>query len=48
MDEQKNCRVEIAQDRVEMINNDEDLLKKVITGNELRVYSCNLKTKHRS
>ncbi len=34
-DEQKNCRVEIAQDNLEMINKDENLLKKVIMATNL-------------
>ncbi len=37
--EQKNCLIEIAQYNLEVINNDENLLKKVITGDELWVYS---------
>ncbi len=31
-DEQGNCRVEITKDNLEMINNDENLLLKVIIG----------------
>ncbi len=41
--EQKNQCREITQD-----NSDKNLLKKVITGDELRVSSYDLKTKHQS
>ncbi len=43
VDDQKTRRVEIARDNSEMINNDEDLLKKVITGD-----SYDPETKHQS
>lgn len=37
-EDQKNSRVEIAEDILEFINKDPELLKRVITGNETWVY----------
>ncbi|XP_018373096.1 PREDICTED: putative uncharacterized protein FLJ37770 [Trachymyrmex cornetzi] len=40
--EQKKLRLEIAQDNLEMVNNDDTVLKKVITGDESWVYGYEL------
>ena len=36
--EQKNFRFEIIQDNLKIVNNDENILKKIITGDESWVY----------
>lgn len=46
--EQKNLRLEIARDNLEMVNNDENLLKKIITGDESWVYGYDPETKRQS
>jgi len=46
--EQKNLRFEIAQDNLEMISNDKNVLKKIITGDESWVYGYDPKTKRQS
>ena len=33
-EEQKNLRLEIAEDNLELMNNDENLIKKIVTGDE--------------
>ena len=43
--EQKKLRSEIAQDSLEMVNNDDTVLKKVITGDETWVYGYDPETK---
>ena len=43
--EQKKLRLEIAQDNLEMVNNDDTVLKKVITGDESWVYGYGPETK---
>ncbi|XP_025193608.1 protein GVQW3-like [Melanaphis sacchari] len=47
-EQQKSLRLEIAQDNLEMINSDENFLKKVITGDELWVYGYDPETKQQS
>ncbi|GFX85027.1 protein GVQW3 [Trichonephila clavipes] len=47
-DQQKNLRLEIAQDNLEMINSDENFLKKIITGEETWVYGYDPETKQQS
>ncbi|GFX97186.1 histone-lysine N-methyltransferase SETMAR [Trichonephila clavipes] len=47
-DQQKNLRLEIAQDNLEMINSDENFLKKIITGDETWVYGYDPETKQQS
>lgn len=47
-EQQKNLRLEIAQDNLESINSDENLLKKVITGDESWVYGYDPETKQQS
>ncbi|GFV08513.1 histone-lysine n-methyltransferase setmar-like protein [Trichonephila clavipes] len=47
-DQQKNIRIEIAQDNLEMINSDENFLKKIITGDETWVYGYDSETKQQS
>ena len=42
--EQKDLRSEIAQDNLEMVSDDENVLKKVITGDELWVYGYDPET----
>ena len=46
--EQKDLRSEIAQDNLEMVSDDENVLKKVITGDESWVYGYDPETKQRS
>ena len=46
--EQKNFRLEIAQDNLGMVNNDDTVLKKVITGDESWVYGYDPETKQQS
>ena len=46
--EQKDFRSEIAQDNLEMVRDDENVLKKVITGDELWVYGYDPETKQQS
>ena len=46
--EQKNIRLEIALDNLEMVNNDDNMLRKVITGDESWVYGYDLETKQQS
>ncbi|XP_020299181.1 putative uncharacterized protein FLJ37770, partial [Pseudomyrmex gracilis] len=48
MAEQKNLCFEIAQDNLEMISNDENVLKKIITGDESWVYGYDPETKRQS
>ena len=43
--EQKDFRSEIAQDNLEIVSDDENVLKKVITGYESWVYGCDLEIK---
>ena len=43
--EQKDLRSEIAQDNLEMVSDDENVLKKVITGDESWVYGYDPETK---
>ena len=45
---QKKLRVEIAQDNLEIVNNDDTVLKKVITGDESWVYGYDSVTKQQS
>ena len=45
---QKDLRSEIAQDNLEMVSDDENILKKVITGDESWVYGYDPKTKQQS
>ena len=40
--EQKKLSLEIAQDNLEMVNNDDTVLKKVITGDESWVYGTSM------
>ncbi|GFT88999.1 protein GVQW3 [Trichonephila clavipes] len=47
-DQQKNLRLEIAQDNLEMINSDENFLKKIITGDKTWVYGYDPETKQQS
>jgi len=47
-EQQKSLRLEIAKDNLEMINSDENLLKKVITGDESWVYGYDPETKQQS
>lgn len=46
--DQKQLRLEIAQDNLEMVNNDYTLLRKVITGDESWVYGYDPETKQQS
>ena len=46
--EQKQCRMDIAQEMLKTFNDDPDLHKKVITGGELRVYGYDIETKAQS
>ena len=46
--EHKNLRSKIAQDNLKMVSDDENVLKKVITGNESRVYGYDPETKQQS
>ena len=46
--EQKQCRMDIAQEMLKTFNDDPDLLKKVITGGELWVYDNDIETKAQS
>ena len=46
--EQKDFRSEIDQDNLEMISDDENVLKKVITDDESWVYGCDPETKQQS
>ena len=46
--EQKDLRSEIAQGNLEMVCDDENVLKKVITSNESWVYGYDLETKQQS
>ena len=43
--EQKQRRMDVAQEMLTTFNDDPDLLKKVITGNESWVYGYAIKTK---
>ncbi|XP_033224565.1 protein GVQW3-like [Belonocnema kinseyi] len=43
-DQQKNLRLEIAQDNLEIINSDENFFQKVITGDETWVYGYDPET----
>lgn len=46
--EQKNLCVEIARDNLELVTHDENVLKKVITGDESWVYGYDPETKRQS
>ena len=46
--EQKQRRMDIAQEMSTTFNGDSDLLKKVITGDESWVYGCDIETKAQS
>ena len=46
--EQKSLRLQIAQENLEMVNNNENILKKIITGDESWVYGYDPETKHQS
>ena len=46
--EQKQRRMDIAQETLTTFNDDPDLLKKVITGNESWVYGYDIETKAQS
>ena len=46
--EKKQCRMDIAQNMLATFNDDSDLLKKVITGNESWVYGYDIETKAQS
>ena len=46
--EQKKLRLENAQDNLEMVNNDDTVLEKVITGDESWVYGYDPETKQQS
>ena len=48
MTEQKDLRSEIAQDDLEMVSDNENVLKKVITGDESWVYGYDPETKQQS
>ena len=43
--EQKQCRMDIAQEKLTTFNDHPDLFKKVITGGESWVYGYNIETK---
>ena len=43
--EKKQCRMDIAQNMLATFNDDSDLLKKVITGDESWVYGYDIETK---
>ena len=43
--EQKQCCMDITQEMLTMFNDDSDLLKKVITGDELWLYDYDIETK---
>ncbi|EFN70230.1 hypothetical protein EAG_12167, partial [Camponotus floridanus] len=43
--DQKQRRVDIAQELLNAVNDDPDLLKRVITGNESWVYGYDVETK---
>ncbi|GFV80251.1 histone-lysine n-methyltransferase setmar-like protein [Trichonephila clavipes] len=47
-DQQRNLRLEIAQDNLEMINSDENFPKKIITGDETWVSGYDPETKQQS
>ena len=46
--DQKNRRMSIAQELLNDVNDDPDLLKRVITGDELWIYSYDIETKAQS
>ena len=46
--EQKQSRIDIAQYMLMTFNDDPDLLKRIITGDESVVYGCDIKTKAQS
>ena len=46
--EQKQCHMDIAQEMLTMSNDDPDLFKKVITGDESWVYGYEIETKAQS
>ena len=46
--EQKQCRMDIAQKMLTTFNDDPDLLKKLITGDESWVYGYDIETKAQS
>ena len=46
--EQKDLRFKIAQDNLEMVSDDENVLKKVITGDASWVYGYDPETKQQS
>ena len=46
--EQKQCRMDIALEMLTTLNDDPDLLKKVITGDESWLYGHDIKTKAQS
>ena len=46
--EQKQCRIDSAQEMLATLNDDSDLLKKVISGDESWVYSYDIETKAES
>ena len=46
--EQKDLRSENAQDNLEMVSDDENVLKKIITGDESWFYGYNPETKQQS
>ena len=46
--EQKDLRSEIAQDNLEIVSDDENVVKKVITGDESWVYGYDPETKQNS
>ena len=46
--DQKNCRMSIAQKLLNDVNDDPDLLKRIITGDETWVYGYDVETKSQS
>ena len=42
--EQKQRRMEVAQESLNEVNDDTELLKRIITGNETLVYRCDVET----
>ena len=46
--EQKQCRMDMAQEMLTTFNDNPDLLKKVITGDESWVYGYHIETKAES
>ena len=47
-DDQKQNRAEISQELLANANGNENILKNIITGDEMWVYGCDLETKMQS